>query len=200
MEILDFSYNSLTGKVPPDFVNCSYLEVLNLEHNCLEGELPTELGDMASLQTLKIDRNRLNGTLPTLSNCKQLQILDVGDNSLTGNISSKWILKLPKLKILILRSNRFEGNSPADLSKIPSLQILDLSMNSLIGVIPDNISEMKGMANDSMYREIFEFGPTYVEKIIIRSKGLELKFVRILSLVKCLDLSNNRLSGHIPKD
>ncbi|XP_057866236.2 receptor-like protein EIX1 [Cryptomeria japonica] len=203
MEILDFSYNSLTGKIPPSFVNCSCLEVLNLENNCLEGELPVELGNMTSLQTLKIRGNLLNGTLPNLGNCKQLQILDVGDNSLTGKIASNWIVELPNLKILILRSNRFVGSVPADISKVPSLQILDLSMNSFSGVIPNSLSEMKGMVKDSMNTRVLEFGLikglTYVEKIIIRSKGLELEFVRALSLVKCLDLSSNRISGHIPE-
>ncbi|XP_057866241.2 receptor-like protein EIX1 [Cryptomeria japonica] len=203
MEILDFSYNNLTGKIPSVFVNCSELVVLNLENNSLEGQLPAELGNMTSLQTLKIGGNRLNGTLPTLANCKQLQILDVGDNRLTGKISSNWILELPNLKILILRSNRFEGTVPADVSKLPHLQILDLSMNSFTGVIPDNISEMKGMSNVSVNTEFFEFGSInvskYVEKIIIRSKGLELEYVRVLGLVKCLDLSSNRLSGHIPQ-
>ncbi|XP_057848109.2 receptor-like protein EIX1 [Cryptomeria japonica] len=203
IEILDLSNNRLTGKIPPGFVNCSYLEVLNLENNCLEGELPAELGNMTSLQTLKIRRNRLNGTLPTLANCRQLQILDVGDNRLTGNISSNGIQELSNLKILILRSNKFEGTVPADVSKIPSLQILDLSMNRLTGMIPVSISEMRGMANWSENTKVFEFewlkDKIYVEKIIIRNKGLELEYVRFLSLVKCLDLSGNRISGHVPQ-
>ncbi|GLJ37971.1 hypothetical protein SUGI_0772970 [Cryptomeria japonica] len=203
MQILDLSCNSLTSEIPPSFVDCNYLVVLNLENNYLEGELPAELGNMTSLQTLKIRGNRLNGTLPTLANCKQLQILDVGDNSLTGKIASNWILELPNLKILILRSNRFEGSVPADIGKVSSLQILDLSMNSFSGVIPNSLPEMKGMVNDSMNTGVFEFGlikgSTYVEKIIITSKGLELEFVRALSLVKCLDLSSSRISGHIPE-
>ncbi|KAH9309476.1 hypothetical protein KI387_037387, partial [Taxus chinensis] len=40
---------------------------------------------------------------------------------------------------------------------------------------------------------------TYVEKIIIRSKGLDLEYVRSLSLVKCLDLSSNNIAGPIPQ-
>ncbi|XP_057833677.1 receptor-like protein 33 [Cryptomeria japonica] len=203
MKILDFSYNSLTGKIPASLANCSSLVVLNLEKNCLVGELPAELGSLISLQTLKISGNNLNGTLPTLANCKQLQILDVGDNRLTGNISSNGIQELSNLKILILRSNKFEGTVPADVSKIPSLQILDLSMNRLTGVIPVSISEMRGMANWSENTKVFEFewlkDKIYVEKIIIRNKGLELEYVRFLSLVKCLDLSGNRISGHVPQ-
>ncbi|GLJ37970.1 hypothetical protein SUGI_0772930 [Cryptomeria japonica] len=158
MQILDLSNNRLTGKIPVGIVNCNYLEVLNLEGNNLEGELPAELGNMTSLRTLKINRNQLNGTLPTLANCRQLQILDIGDNRLTGDISLNLIQELPSLKILILRSNRFEGSVPADVVKVPSLQILDLSMNSLTGAIPGNISEMKGMGNVSMDTEFFEFG------------------------------------------
>ncbi|GLJ37969.1 hypothetical protein SUGI_0772890 [Cryptomeria japonica] len=203
MQILDLSNNGLTGKIPVGFINCSYLEVLNLNGNFLEGELPAQLGNMISLRTLKIRGNRLNGTLPILENCKQLQILDLGENRLTGNISADWVLELPNLKILILRSNRFEGPVPADVSKIPYLQILDLSRNRFSGVIPESISEMKGMAKESENIEAFEYGSinrtTYVEKIIIRNKGLDMEYVRILRLVKCLDLSNNIIAGQIPE-
>ncbi|XP_057833678.1 receptor-like protein 11 [Cryptomeria japonica] len=203
MQILDLSNNGLTGEIFPGFVSCSYLVVLNLEKNCLEGELPVGLGKMSSLQTLKVGENRLNGSLPRLANGKQLQILDVGHNSLTGNIASNWILQLLNLKILILRSNRFKGRVPAAISKIQYLQILDLSKNRFTGVIPDTISEMRSMANGSENTKVLEFAwlkdKTYVEKIIIRSKGLELEYVRALSLVKCLDVSDNKLSGHIPQ-
>ncbi|GLJ37945.1 hypothetical protein SUGI_0772150 [Cryptomeria japonica] len=200
---LSLSQNNISGSIPSTICEGGVIEILDLSNNRLTGELPAELGNMTSLQTLKIRRNRLNGTLPTLANCRQLQILDVGDNRLTGNISSNGIQELSNLKILILRSNKFEGTVPADVSKIPSLQILDLSMNRLTGMIPVSISEMRGMANWSENTKVFEFewlkDKIYVEKIIIRNKGLELEYVRFLSLVKCLDLSGNRISGHVPQ-
>ncbi|XP_059073961.1 putative receptor like protein 25 [Cryptomeria japonica] len=61
------------------------------------------------------------------------------------------------------------------------------------------------MADQSEKMEIFEheipFNPLtsyyYIDEITVYNKGQQMEFVKILRLVKCLDLSSNNLSGNI---
>ncbi|KAL2474011.1 LRR receptor-like serine/threonine-protein kinase GSO1 [Forsythia ovata] len=63
--ILDFSYNNLTGKIPPSIGTLSKLETLDLSHNQLTGELP-QVSEMRSLGRLNFSYNNLQGKLDRL--------------------------------------------------------------------------------------------------------------------------------------
>ncbi|GLJ25343.1 hypothetical protein SUGI_0485300 [Cryptomeria japonica] len=94
---------------------------------------------------------------------------------------------------------------PSELSKLQNLQILDISSNKISGIIPSGFMNLSALANqtentDSLGIDSFYSGVTYIDHIIIRSKGQDMDFMRNLRLVKCLDLSNNNLSGEIPWD
>ncbi|GLJ19181.1 hypothetical protein SUGI_0344480 [Cryptomeria japonica] len=200
--IVDLSNNRLSGKILVNLKNC-FIEMLNLENNYLEGKLPRQFGDMPSLQTLKLGGNGLISYIPSsLASCKQLEILDLNNNKMRGIIPN-WIGHLSSLKILILRSNRFEGTIPSELTTLPLLQILDLSSNRFSGIIPANISSLQAMKNKKVGDEIFRVGddntgPIYVDQVTVINKGQEMEYVRSLALVKCIDISNNNLTGGIP--
>ena len=60
--LLDF--NELSGPIPPELGNLSYLGVLSLGGNQLSGPIPPELGNLANLEHLYLSGNKLTGCVP----------------------------------------------------------------------------------------------------------------------------------------
>jgi Leucine-rich repeat (LRR) protein len=75
--------------------------------------------------------------------CQHLRTLDIGNNRFHVPL---WIGSgAPQLNILSLKSNRFTGEIPSELSQ---LQLLDLSNNSLTGlIIPREFGKLSSMKN-----------------------------------------------------
>ncbi|XP_059073086.1 putative receptor like protein 25 [Cryptomeria japonica] len=182
------------------------MSVLDLENNNFKGTIPNIFGKMNSLETLKLGLNGLKGNIPSsLVNCTSLEIFDLRNNNIRGGIPT-WIDNLKRLHVLVLKSNKFVGQIPTKLSNLQNLQILDMSSNKFSGVIPNGFMNLSAMANQTENTETIELNFTnigyrdYIDTIIIRNKGQNLEYGRILRLVKCLDLSDNNLSGKIPWD
>ena len=57
--------NRLTGSIPTQLGNLSFLERLDLRHNRLTGAIPARLGNLSNLQSLLVDDNQLMGIIPT---------------------------------------------------------------------------------------------------------------------------------------
>ncbi|GLJ42073.1 hypothetical protein SUGI_0871200 [Cryptomeria japonica] len=53
--------------------------------------------------------------------------------------------------------------------------------------------------NSNHLEELFSYG-TYTNQITISWKGRDVEFVKVLFILKCIDLSNNYLSGSIPPE
>ena len=72
---LDLQDNLLTGALPGQLSDLTYLQHLLLLRNKLSGAIPTSLGSLAQLQELSLSQNLLTGGIPTqLANLTQLQI------------------------------------------------------------------------------------------------------------------------------
>ncbi|XP_059066604.1 receptor-like protein Cf-9 homolog [Cryptomeria japonica] len=155
------------------------------------------------MHTLKLNGNHLRGVIPSsISEGRSLQVLDLGNNDLEGTLPH-WIGKLSQLHVLVLRSNHFHGSIPRQVIGLPNLQILDLSGNHLSGAIPSNLTNLLAMVNASQnnsnhLEEYSSSGATYTNQIKISWKGWDVEFVKVLFILKCIDLSNNSLSGSIP--
>ncbi|GLJ42025.1 hypothetical protein SUGI_0870150 [Cryptomeria japonica] len=206
LEVLDLSNNTLSSVIPPHLTrNCSSLSVLDLAENHLEGKMPAEWGNITKIHTLKLNGNHLRGVIPSsISEGRSLQVLDLGNNDLEGTLP-QWIGKLSQLHVLVLRSNHFHGSIPRQVIGLPNLQILDLSGNHLSGAIPSNLTNLLAMVNASQnnsnhLEEYSSTGATYTNQITISWKGWDVEFVKVLFILKCIDLSNNNLSGSIPPE
>ncbi|GAB4827725.1 hypothetical protein Ancab_034611 [Ancistrocladus abbreviatus] len=63
LTVIDLSFNSFTGNIPPTIHNLVMLTVLNLERNMLSG---TILGlDLPRVRLLNLSHNNLSGSIPT---------------------------------------------------------------------------------------------------------------------------------------
>ncbi|CAD5168528.1 unnamed protein product [Musa acuminata subsp. malaccensis] len=205
LAILSLSHNNINGSFPSFFCNFNYLQVLDLSNNNLSGEVPTcHKSFPTSLQSLHLNHNNLSGRFPSfLKHCEQLVTLGLGENNLYDEIPT-WVGEnLLSLRVLCLKSNLFYGPIPVHIANLTSLQVLDLSSNNLSGSIPSSLGNCRAMVeiqHDTTSLLHLDAGSYYVESIVITVKGFDIQYTTILSLVTSIDLSNNNLSGEIPRE
>jgi len=208
LNFLNLASNNLSGKIPGCWIQWKELMDLNLQSNHFVGNMPSSMGSLARLQSLNIRNNSLLGILPiTLKKNTQLISLDLGENNLSGTIPT-WIGEsLIGLKILRLRSNNFSGHIPNEICNMTFLQDLDLAQNSLSGNIPNCFNHLKSMLQKYKSSDLIIKGGVQVLygrddtiSIILWIKGRALEYSKILGLVTNVDLSDNNLSGGIPRE
>ncbi|XP_029125259.1 receptor-like protein EIX2 isoform X2 [Cajanus cajan] len=207
LELLNLASNNLSGQIPDCWKIWPFLLDVNLQSNLFVGNLPPSIGSLAKLQFLQIRNNSLSGTLPTtLKKNIQLISLDLGENNLTGTIPM-WVgERFINLRILGFRSNNFSGHIPNEICGMSHLQVLDLAHNKLSGNIPSCFNHLNAMTimNKSTDPLIQTFDYSYSGSSIISMplwlKGREDEYKSFLGLVTNIDLSNNKLSGEIPRE
>ncbi|AQK43217.1 putative inactive leucine-rich repeat receptor-like protein kinase [Zea mays] len=82
LQTLVLDDNMLGGEVPTWIGAQPSLAVLSLRNNTFQGVVPESLGSAPSLRSLVLASNNLSGNLPDMSQQANLQVLDVGGNSL----------------------------------------------------------------------------------------------------------------------
>ncbi|CAL9115664.1 unnamed protein product, partial [Musa textilis] len=209
MKLLDLSDNHISGQIPNSIGRLYSLRYLDMSYNNLSGQIPTTMGGLCNLTTLILSHNNMGGELISLLNglstCSHgasLSILWLDSNNLSGIIpSSMGQLNFLSLKVLRLRSNLLYGVIPENIVNLTYLQVLDLSSNNLSGSLPSslgNFSVMVELQNGT--RPLLQGNYSYIESIFLTTKGSMVDYTTILWLVTCIDLSNNHLSGEIPKE
>ncbi|XP_074283972.1 receptor-like protein EIX1 [Silene latifolia] len=197
---LDISNNFLSEKFPNCWSYFDQLVNLYLENNSLWGNLPTSMGALDQLQGLQLSNNNLSGEIPaSLVNCKSLAFLDVANNSLVGHIPPSFGHSFRNLVILNLQNNGFTGVLPTSFCDLSQLQLMDLSGNHISGTIPKCLYKLVSMSNtDDMS---FEQRLAYNDNTRVMWKRNEQTFGASdsLELLKGIDISNNKLEGHIPE-
>ncbi|XVF70832.1 hypothetical protein PTKIN_Ptkin11bG0193700 [Pterospermum kingtungense] len=213
LQFLDLSHNNLSGIIPPCFGNLSKsLSTLNLQMNNFHGIIPRTFAKECQLSYLNLNGNQLEGPLTrSIVHCRGLEVLDFGNNKINDTFPH-WLGSLKQLQVLILQSNRL--HSPIYDTKsnhsYPKIQIFDLSSNYFTGPLPVRyIKNFKAMINHSKdeivvpYMGSAQYDPSgrsgfYSYSISIAMKGREMELEKIFTLLKSIDLSNNKFQGEIP--
>ncbi|KAL7253656.1 hypothetical protein ACSBR1_008073 [Camellia fascicularis] len=204
--VLNLANNYLSGRIPNCWQDWQYLQVLKLENNKLMGTIPPSIGHLASLESLHLRHNNLSGKLPqSLQHCINLVLVDLSGNEFIGSIPTWMGNSFSKLVVLNLRSNKFQGGIPYELCRLSSLQILDLAHNNLSTVVPkcfNNFTAMAEKQNSSNLFSYYALSPTSKaqENAFLVTKGREVEYSTTLKFVTSIDLSENNLSGEIPKE
>ncbi|XP_065035176.1 receptor-like protein EIX2 [Musa acuminata AAA Group] len=195
LEYLDLANNKLLGEIPYCLgESLQNLQFLNLANNHFSGEIPHTIGFLRKLLLLQLQNNSFSGEVPlSLKKCTNLWYLDLAQNNLVGNITL-WMGENLQPVVLRLRSNMFSGVIPWQLVRFEPLQILDLANNNFSGSIPHNIGNL------STIRPTLRSHKYYDCELDIFTKGRVLQYLTCnVNLMKSLDLSNNSLTGEIPK-
>jgi hypothetical protein len=169
---LDLAANQLSGSIPPDIGNLTYLEWLDLSSNQLSGPLPTEIGSLTSLTDLELSSNQLSGSIPTdIGKLTSLEWLSLSSNYLSGSIPVE-IGSLTSLQNLFLSSNRLSGTLPAELGDLITLRWLYLDSNRLAGPIPTEIGSLPGLTGlDLRWNACYSDDPTLVAYLSSKQLG-----------------------------
>ncbi|KAB2598439.1 HB09p [Pyrus ussuriensis x Pyrus communis] len=231
---LSLSGTGISSTIPTWFWNLTFqLGYLNLSHNQLYGEIQNIVA--APVSVVDLGSNQFTGALPIvptslylldLSNSsfsgsvfhffcdrleepKQLSILHLGNNLLTGKVPDCW-MSWQYLRALNLENNHLTGNVPMSLGYLQTLGSLHLRNNHLYGELPNSLQ------NCTMLSVVDLGGNGFVGSIPIWM-GKSLSSLNVLNLrsnefegdipseicclksLQILDLAHNKLSGTIPK-
>ncbi|KAM6579352.1 hypothetical protein CsatA_003126 [Cannabis sativa] len=205
LQIFDVSNNNIHGKIPSCLANLSSLSVLDLHKNNFSGEIPQGMfKNLTNLRSLHLSGNHLEGSIPrSLRNCQSLEVLDVGSNKITATFPY-WLEELPKLQVLVLKSNRFHGfmGAPKIKYPFPKLQILDISDNEFSGRLPTKyFRSFKAMMGEyATSRNLTHIGDMYYQdSVVVVMKGFERELEKIISIFVTIDFSRNNFEGEIPE-
>ncbi|KAJ1272795.1 hypothetical protein BS78_06G228900 [Paspalum vaginatum] len=86
LNLLDLSFNNITGPVPQGLLNLSSLNFIFLGNNSLTGSLPSSIG--SSLTALDFSYNQLSGNFPPWVSQKNLQLNLVANNFVISSSNS----------------------------------------------------------------------------------------------------------------
>uniref|UniRef100_A0ACD5ZPS0 Uncharacterized protein n=1 Tax=Avena sativa TaxID=4498 RepID=A0ACD5ZPS0_AVESA len=243
LTVIDFSNNELTGSLPACLYTLTSLSILNLRGNSFVGSFPSGIWNSSILEFLDVSNNNLSGPVHFLP--KKLQYLHLSENRINGTFPFPWSMgtdlytldlrgnqfngvlpkliskAFPKLRVLLLERNYFEGMIPNEICHLSYLSLLDLSHNKLFGKIPSCLSNVGSddelfdfqYSDRNPYKNYMVLSDSYEDllaqynNIIWQPDQEEFMTNRrhdyykgsVLNYMCGLDFSSNQLSGSIPE-
>ncbi|EXC54608.1 Receptor-like protein 12 [Morus notabilis] len=208
LEDLDSSWNSFSGEIPPTLGNLRQLGLLRLSSNVLTGDFPLSLANLNRLSVLDLSCNQLTKLFDpfnALEKLAGLTSLDLSNNSIAGAIPSS-LFRIPLLEELRLDQNQLTSLEYDNISS-SSLWSLDLRFNNLT-IELSIFSELSHLSclylshnNISMPNE--GVNVTFPKFSVLELSSSNIKrfpdFLKTQDELAHLDLSNNKISGKIPK-
>ncbi|KAK3033138.1 hypothetical protein RJ639_036497, partial [Escallonia herrerae] len=181
---INLAQNYLTGTLPASIGNLIRMQYLSLGINALSGELPGELGNLTDLRSLSFSTNNFSGSLPhELGNLRKLEQLYFDSSGVSGGIPSTFA-SLQSLTTVWASDNELTGSIPAFIGNWSKLTTLRFQGNSFEGPIPQTLSNLTSLTD------------LRISDLSNRSSSLE--FLSDMKLLNVLILRNLNLSGSIP--
>ncbi|TKY73915.1 inactive receptor kinase [Spatholobus suberectus] len=210
VERVDLSLNQFFGRLALAAENFSGLantvHFLNLSYNNLNGPFfgSSAVSLFRNLQVLDLSNNSITGELPSLGSLPALRVLRLGRNQLFGSVPEELLQTSVPLEELDLSVNGFTGSIAVINST--SLNILNLSCNSLSGSLPTSLRRCtvidlsRNMLSGDI--SVIQNWEAPLEVIRLSSNKLSGSLPPILgtySKLSTVDLSLNELNGSIPR-
>ncbi|KAB1671092.1 hypothetical protein [Gossypium barbadense] len=224
LEVLDLGNNKINDTFPHWLGNLPYLQVLVLKSNHMHGSLRVNSSKsspfFSKIQIFDLSSNYFSGPLPVryinsfkaIINLEKIRSTvsymgvngrnDLGNNKINDTFPH-WLGSLPKLQVLVLKSNHMHGSLRVNSSKsspfFSKIQIFNLSSNYFSGPLPVRyINSFKAIINLEKIRSTVSGFYTYSIGIVMKGQYMEL--VKIFTMWMIIDLSNNQFEGGIPED
>ncbi|KAL4273559.1 hypothetical protein GQ457_13G004100 [Hibiscus cannabinus] len=186
---LRLAINQLVGSFPMSITNASQLSVLDMASNYISGSIPDTFGNLRNLKLLNLEANNLTSSgmsfLSSLTNCRGLETLGFGGNTLIGGKLPSLIGNLSgSLVVFSAYTCNIRGSIPIEIGNLSRLINIDLSRNKLTGTIPPSIGGLEEL-----------------QSLLLSYNKLEGSIpseLCHLNKLAYLDLTSNKLSGPIP--
>ncbi|KAF8712823.1 hypothetical protein HU200_028596 [Digitaria exilis] len=197
LEVLDLSFNRISGQVPMPNSSASILEYSNNNFSSL---LPNWTLYLNHTRYLSLSKNNINGHIPISICNSMLNVFDISHNSFSGLIPS-CIIENGLFVVLNLRDNHFKGTLPSNITTGCALQTIDLHGNKIEGRLPRALCNCTDL-------EVLDFGGNRIADIFpYWLSGLPELSVLVLTsnqfygtigdIVPVIDLSSNNFSGNL---
>ncbi|KAJ8898949.1 hypothetical protein K2173_008449 [Erythroxylum novogranatense] len=189
LNYVDFSNNRFIGEIPShNWEGLLNLVNVDLRSNLFRGSIPSSLFAIPSLQKIQLSENQFDGGVPEIQNASfsSLNTLDLQSNKLEGPIPQS-IFDMKGLNVLLLSSNKLNGTIKLDqIWKLGNLTTLDLSYNNL------TVDAKSSNSTTSSSPQL--------NTIRLASCNFRVfSDLRIQSRMVHLDLSDNQISGSVPR-
>ncbi|KAM3371112.1 hypothetical protein ACQJBY_018468 [Aegilops geniculata] len=206
MELIDLSNNKLSGGggVPACvFTNYPWLILLKVSNNRLDGPIFGGMNNLSNIYELFLDGNKFKGTLPHDLAGKSINVIDLHDNELSGELdTSFW--NLPALLALNLAGNHITGKIDKHICGFTGILLLDLSRNNLTGSVPNScfiVLNFLNLTGNSLSDDIsfLLFNTSSLIALDIRHNQFmgNLNWVSYLENIRLLSLGGNKFEGQI---
>ncbi|KAL2337720.1 LOW QUALITY PROTEIN: hypothetical protein Fmac_012166 [Flemingia macrophylla] len=212
LSYLDLSNNKFIGTIPSSqFEGLHNLVFVNLDNNYFTGSIPSSFFTLRSLQLLWLSNNKFS-QLDDLINVtsSRLELLHICSNDLFGSVPSS-LFTLPHLKEIYLSDNQFSRLDEFINVASSILEFLALDCNSFNRSTQLNkLSEFRNFTEiDLSYNNVsanvnfINVEPPFfssLELLVLASCDLRNfpGFLRNLSTLVALDISNNHIQGKVP--
>ncbi|XP_060669855.1 probable LRR receptor-like serine/threonine-protein kinase At1g53430 isoform X2 [Ziziphus jujuba] len=187
----------LTGIIPVELANLTYLQSLDLAYNELHGIIPAELGNLKFLSEIDLSDNKLTGKIPdTLGNLIP-QLRNRSEVASQGFLTAGMPNKAGAADFSggTYKVSQGEHTGGIGGSDLCAMFNLDLSNNQLVGPIPESLGDIP------MNESLGKFNPNCSDFSISlsdnRLSGDIPASLGKLKFLNTLDLSENNLSGNL---
>ncbi|GKC63190.1 probable LRR receptor-like serine/threonine-protein kinase [Tanacetum coccineum] len=198
---------NLTGVIPEEFANLTFLQQIDLSRNYLSGSIPARFAELPLIQ-LSLLGNRISGSIPSeIGNIRTLEELVLEDNFLNGPLPAS-LGRLPRLRRILLSANNFTGTIPESFGNLLNLTDFRIDGSTLSGQIPGFIGnwtnltrlDMQGTAMAGPIPPTVSLMTSLRELRITDLTGPRASFpdLRNLTQMERLHLRNCLLTGSIP--
>ncbi|KAH6832399.1 hypothetical protein C2S53_007259 [Perilla frutescens var. hirtella] len=197
--ILDLHSNMLRGELP--LIPSNYLDCSN---NNFDKVIPPDIENVPR-RYLSLANNSLRGAIPiSLCNAKNLLVLDLSLNHLSGDIPHCLFENMSELGVLSLESNNISGDIPDTFPVNCSLQTLDLSNNNFGGRIPNSVGYCKQLQVMNVGNNKFDDSfpcmlPLSLRVLVLRSNRFrgEIRCHENWPSLQIIDIASNNFSGNL---
>ncbi|XP_048439506.1 receptor-like protein 6 isoform X1 [Pyrus x bretschneideri] len=174
---------NFSGLLPNSIGNLKMLSKIDIWQCNFTGSIPRSIENLHQLVYFDLSLNKFNGSVPSFSMAKNLTLINLFHNQLTGQINSTHWENLSNLMHLDLSSNQLDGTIPPSLFSLPLLQKLQISNNHFSGQLPE-------FANNSVL-DTLDLSGNNLEGPIPMS-------ISNLRGLKVISLSSSNFSGSFP--
>ncbi|CAN1344615.1 Receptor-like protein EIX2 [Linum perenne] len=209
LNLISLQNNSISGPLPLSFGELTSLQYVNLADNQIKGTIPASFGELTELEYVDISHNSMEGVVSfdiILTNLTKLASFYASGNQMVLEAGPDWVPP-EYLEVLHLNSWYVGPGFPKWLQSFRYLGSLDMSNSGISEPIPD---ELWGSLSEFYYLNFSQNQipgrlPSYISinssfsMLDFSRNNLEGPLPAISSNLTALDLSNNFLSGNIPK-